>query len=138
MPFLCPHVICQTVINHVSGSVRLFPASLCQALPASLQSTTGRSVQPHSNPQLAAQPSLTQDHSPSFLSHLPCHSPSRSMSLSLAINLSIQLLMQLSHRMAHSAYCPYCPSQPLAFSFPLQGALLPSLIHSAYASLLLM
>jgi len=84
MPFLCPHVICQTVNNHVSGSVRLFPASLCQALPASLQSTTGhptvRLCQPHS--------SLTLDHSPSFLSHPPCHSLSRSMSLSLAISLS--------------------------------------------------
>jgi len=84
MPFLCPHVICQTVINHVSGSVRLFPASNCQAPPASLQSTTGRTTvrlcQAHS--------SLTLDHSPSFLSHHPCHSLSRSMSLSLAIKLS--------------------------------------------------
>jgi len=98
MPFLCPHVICQTVINHVSGSVRLFPASICQAPPASLQPSTG-----HSTVRLCqAHSSLTLDHSPSFLSHLPCHSPSRSMSLSLAIKLSIQLLMQLSHRTAHS------------------------------------
>jgi len=84
MPFLCPHVICQTVNNHVSGPVRLFPASLCQALPASLQSTTGRTTvrlcQAHS--------SLTLEHSPSFLSHHSCHSLSRSMSLSLTIKLS--------------------------------------------------
>jgi len=81
MPFLCPHVICQSCQQ---SYVRLFPASICQALPASLQSTTGcitvRLCQAHS--------SLTLDHLPSFLSHHSCHSPSRSMSLSLAINLS--------------------------------------------------
>ena len=75
-PFLCPHVTCQ---NHVSGSVRL-----CQALPASLQSTTG-----HTTVRLCqAHSSLALDHLPSFLRHLSCHSPSRSMSLSFAISLS--------------------------------------------------
>ena len=86
----------------MSGSVRLFPASIRQALPASLQPTTGHSAQPLSNPQQAAHSSLTLAQSPSFLSHPPCHSPSRSMSLSLTISLSIQLLMQLSHRTTHS------------------------------------
>jgi len=50
--------------------VRLFPASICQALPASLPSTTS-----HTTVRLCqAHSSLTLDHSPSFLSHHPCHS----------------------------------------------------------------
>jgi len=77
-PFLCPHVTCQ------QSRVRLFPALICQAHPASLQSTTGRTTvrlcQAHS--------SLTLDHLPSFLRHHSCHSPLRSMSLSLTISLS--------------------------------------------------
>jgi len=78
MPFLCPHVTCQ------QSRVRLFPASICQALPASLQPTTSRTTVR----LCQAQSSLTLDHLPSFLSHHSCHSPSRSMSLSLAISLS--------------------------------------------------
>jgi len=78
MPFLCPHMTCQTVT--------------CQALSGSFQPQSVRLFQPHSNPQQATQlsgsVSLTLDHSPSFLSHPPCHSLSRSMSLSLAISLS--------------------------------------------------
>jgi len=65
----------------MSGSVRLFPASIGQALPASLQTTTA-----HTTVRLCQAPSsLTLDHSPSFLRHHSCHSPS---SLSLAISLS--------------------------------------------------
>jgi len=78
MPFLCPHVTCQL------SRVRLFPASISQAQPASLQPTTGQTTVR----LCQAQSSLTLDHLPSFLRHLSCHSPSRSMSLSFAISLS--------------------------------------------------
>jgi len=84
---------------------------LCQAL-SSLTPTHNR---PHN---CQAHSSLTLDHSPSFLSHHPCHSLSRSMSLSLAIKLSqfsclcnpltgwhtlpIVLIVPLSHSPSHS------------------------------------
>ena len=72
-PFLCPHVTCQ-----------LSCVRLCQAHPASLQSTTGQTTVR----LCQAQSSLTLDHSPSCLRHHSCHPPSRSMSPSFAISLS--------------------------------------------------
>jgi len=96
-PFLCPHVTCQ------QSGVRLFPASICQAHPASLHSTTG-----HTTVRLIPA-SLQTTHLPfldtihATLPQEACHSPSLSA-------FHTQLLMQLSHRTAYSAYCPYCPS----------------------------
>ena len=78
--------------NCHQSRVRLFPASLCQAL-SSLTLSGSSSLTPIHNRPLNCQAlsGSFQPHSrPLALlsSHPPCHSPSRSMSLSLAINLS--------------------------------------------------
>jgi len=120
MPFLCPHVICQTVINHVSTSFQ--PHSV-------------RLFQPHTNPQQATQSSLTPTHnwllSPASLktTRLPflvtlhatlpqeaCHSPSQSTfpfsclcnsltgrrTLPIVLIVPLSRSLSLSHSKAHS------------------------------------
>jgi len=160
MPFLCPHVTCQlsrvrlcqalSSLN-LSGSSSLTPTHNWPLSPASLQPTTGRSVQPHSSPLafLSESPSMplslkkhvTLPHNQAFHSVayatlsqddalLPIvlivslrHSPSYSHSKAFSCLLSFTLLMHRSYSCSSFLTCSRTLILVAILAFSLHGTL---------------